>query len=245
MTEEELQKITQFVAGNIGDFHASRLDRMKKIKLKDLLKRCNPYLCRVKNLVCAQDFVRVLFDVRLSHSEQTIFGDFLERLAVFTGREIYGARKSGIEGMDLEFVRENIHYIVSVKSGPHWGNASAIKKQTELFVTAAKVIRQAKHGAHVRPVLGCCFGKRKDIDRGSYDHYCGQKFWDFLSGDDRLYIDIIEPLGHQAKERDQAFKEEYGKCLNLLTQEFMKEYCCKDGSIDWEALIKLNAEHEE
>lgn len=245
MTGEELQKITQFVADNIGGFHASRLEGMKSIKLKDLLKRCNPYLCRAKNLVCAQDFVIALFDVRLSRGEQTIFGDFLESLAIFVGQEIYNARKSGIEGMDLEFVRENIHYVVSVKSGPNWGNSSAVKKQTELFTRAEKTIRQNKHVTQVCSVLGCCFGKRKDMDRGRYYNYCGQKFWDFLSGDDRLYIDIIEPLGHQAKERDQAFKEEYGKCLNLLTKEFIKKYCCKDGSIDWEALIKLNSEHEE
>ena len=243
MNKAQLTKITKFVAGNIGEFHAVRFRNMQSIKLKDLLKRCNPYLCRAKNLVCAQDFVRALFDTRLTHGEQTVFGQFLEELATFAGEEIYGAKKSSAEGMDLEFVREGVHYIVSIKSGPNWGNSSAVKKQTELFNKAAKVVRQSKRAAHPRPVLGCCFGKKKDTDKGVYDYFCGQKFWHFLSGDDRLYIDIVEPLGHEAKERDQAFKEEYGRCLNLLTAEFIREYCV-NGSIHWEALVKLNSEHE-
>lgn len=244
MRRDELQKIMQFVADNIGDFHASRLNAMTGIKLKDLLKTCNPYLCRAKNLVCAQDFIRALFDVRLSRSEQTIFGAFLESIAVFTVQEMYDGKKTGAEGIDLEFFRDDTYYVVSVKSGPNWGNSSATKKQKELFTRTAKTIRQNKHVTHVRPVLGCCFGK-SNADMGDYDKYCGQKFWHFLSRDDRMYIDIIEPLGHQAKERDQAFKEEYGKCLNLLTAEFMKKYCRNDGGIDWEALIKLNSEQEE
>ncbi|MGI9296343.1 MAG: PmeII family type II restriction endonuclease [Gammaproteobacteria bacterium] len=239
-----MKKITRFVADNIGDFHATRLANMKRIKLVDLLKRCNPYLCRAKNLVIAQDFVRSLFDARLTHGEQTVFGEFLEELAIFSGEKVYGAKKSGIEGMDLEFVRDGVHYVVSVKSGPNWGNSSAVKKQVELFNKATKTIRQSRRASHPRPVLGCCFGKRKETDRGVYDHYCGQKFWDFLSGDDRLYIDIIEPLGHEAKERNQAFVNEYGRCLNLLTADFIKRYCV-DGGIDWEVLVKFNSEHEE
>lgn len=245
MAPEQLKKITKFVADNIGGFHATRISNMKTIKLRDLLKRCNPYLCRAKNLVCAQDFVRALFDARLTRGEQTVFGGFLEDLANFAGAELYGAHKSGIEGMDLEFARGGVHYVVSIKSGPNWGNSSAVKKQTELFNKAAKTIRQSKRAQSPRPVLGCCFGKRKESDRGIYDHYCGQKFWEFLSGDDRLYIDIIEPLGHKAKERNQAFKEEYGKCLNLLTAEFIRDYCVEDGGINWESLAKLNSEHEE
>ena len=243
MTPEQLKKITRFVAENIGDFHEKRIVNIEKIKLRDMLKRCNPYLCKAKNLVCAQDFLRSLFDVRLTHSEQTIFGAFLEELAIFAGAEVYGAQKSGIEGMDLEFIRGDAHYVVSIKSGPNWGNSSAIKKQTELFDKAAKTIRQSRRAKSPRPVLGCCFGKRKETDRGIYDHYCGQKFWEFLSGDDRLYIDIIEPLGHKAKERNQAFKDEYGRRLNLLTAEFIRDYCT-DGNINWEALIRLNSEHE-
>ncbi|MCB1935052.1 MAG: hypothetical protein KDF59_03835 [Nitrosomonas sp.] len=30
--------------------------------------------------------------------------------------------------------------------------------------------------------------------------YCGQQFWEFISGTSNLYTDIIEPLGHEAKE---------------------------------------------
>ena len=40
---------------------------------------------------------------------------------------------------------------------------------------------------------------------------CGQKFWEFISGDDGIYTDIIEPLGHQAKDKNEQFMQEYAK----------------------------------
>ena len=245
MTEEQLRIIKKFAATKANEFHESRLNAMKKIKLKDMLKRCNPYLLRVKNLVCAKDLVRELFDVRLSRSEQTIFGDSLEKIAICVRNEIYAAVKSGVVGMDMEFIRDNDRYIVSIKSGPNWGNSSATQKQKELFTKTEKTIRQKNPDLKVRSILGCCYGKRKSVVRDGYDHYCGQKFWSLLSGSDNLYIDIMEALDDQSRNYDQEFKEEYDKCLDSMIEEFIKNYCYKDRSINWEALIKFNSKHEE
>ena len=70
----------------------------------------------------------------------------------------------------------------------------------------------------------------------------GQDFWHFLSGDDRLYIDIVQPLGHEAKTRNQEFVDAYSQILNRAVFDFTKQYCNKDGAINWEALVKLNSE---
>ena len=50
---------------------------------------------------------------------------------------------------------------------------------------------------HIVAVNGCCYGRDNKPDKGEYYKYCGQVFWEFISGDDELYRDIIEPLGHQ------------------------------------------------
>ena len=200
-----MKKIMQFVTDNIGDFHQSRLDKLEELKLEKVLKRRNPYLYKAKNLEVAHDFVKILFDDFLSQQERTIFGHFLEELAIFIGKEIYGGSKSGIEGVDLEFFRRDTHYIVSIKSGPNWGNSNEVKKQTELFIKAVKTIRQNKRSKNVAAILGCCFGQERRIDKGIFFKYCGQKFWDFLSGDEQLYLNIIRPLGMKLKSKIVCF----------------------------------------
>ncbi|HEO65645.1 MAG TPA: hypothetical protein ENI73_07225, partial [Spirochaetes bacterium] len=40
---------------------------------------------------------------------------------------------------------------------------------------------------------------------GVYFKYCGQRFWEFISGCLNLYLDLIKPLGHQAKERNDEY----------------------------------------
>ena len=70
---------------------------------------------------------------------------------------------------------------------------------------------------------------------------CGQSFWGFISGDDQFYLTIIEPLGHKAKERNEAFQIEYGKVINRFTAEFIKYFCQSDGTILWEKLVQFNS----
>ena len=87
-------------------------------------------------------------------------------------------------------------------------------------------------------VNGCCYGKDNNPDKGEYFKYCGQLFWELISGDEELYVRIIQPLDKQAKEKDEAFKEAYSKKVNLLTAEFLNEFC-NNGLIDWQRLIKF------
>ena len=70
---------------------------------------------------------------------------------------------------------------------------------------------------------------------------CGQVFWEFISGDSNLYRDIIEPLGHKAKERNDEFNELYGKRLNLFVKEFVNSFCKEDGAIDRDKFIQFNS----
>jgi hypothetical protein len=70
---------------------------------------------------------------------------------------------------------------------------------------------------------------------------CGQKFWAFISGNDNLYTDIIEPLGHQAKEKNEQFMQEYAKVVNKFTFEFIGTFCDADGNILWEEIVRFNS----
>jgi hypothetical protein len=70
---------------------------------------------------------------------------------------------------------------------------------------------------------------------------CGQRFWEFISGDEELYIKIIKPLGYEAKKKNEDFRKEYARVINKFTFEFAKIYCDKKGNILWDKLVKYNS----
>ena len=235
-----LNEVVKFVEENIGEFHERRAKSLQALKLAEVLKRKISYLFKAKNINDAHDLVKLLLDAHLSSQEETIFGEFLEKLAIFVCRRVFDGRKSSAEGIDLEFKRENVLYIVSVKSGPNWGNSSQIKRMVDNFKQAKRILRTGDNKANVQAVNGCCYGQESQSDKGGYLKLCGQEFWEFISGNDRLFVEIVEPLGYRAKERNEEFFTEYSRILNLFTREFMDEFCV-NGKIDWDKLVRFNS----
>ena len=235
------QEIADYVQANIQNFHQRRLDSLQKLKLMNVVKRKNPYLFKAKNINTAAEFVTTLLDAHLSSQEEGIFGGFLEGLAIFICSKVYNGQKSSAEGIDLEFERDNIRYIVSIKSGPNWGNSSQVAKLRDNFRKAKRILSTNTSLKNVVAVNGCCYGKNRTPDKGDYLKLCGQKFWAFISGDDNLYTDIIEPLGHQAKKKNEQFVQEYAKVVNRFTAEFIGTFCDADGNMLWEEIVKFNS----
>lgn len=234
-------EIKEFVELNVGDFHKKRLLGLSSFQLEKVLKRKNPYMYKAKNVVTAGEIVKAILDAHLSSQEETVFGDFLEKLAIFINEKVYKGRKSAAAGIDLEFEKDSIYYIVSIKSGPNWGNSSQLEKMKAEFRTAKKILGTNSTMRNVVAVNGCCYGRDNKPDKGDYLKLCGQKFWEFISGDSDLYTDIIEPLGYEAKERNEEFSIQYAQLINRFTQEFLEHYT-KDGIIDWQKIVELNSE---
>jgi hypothetical protein len=241
MKKLNLKDVSQYVEKNIGTFHEKRIQSLDGLKLKSVLKRKNPYLFKAKYVLTADQIVRGIVDAHISSNEETIFGDWLEGLAIFINDKVYGGRKSGIPNIDLEFDNNGIRNIVTIKSGPNWGNSSQIKKMITDFKTAKKTLRTSNSQLSIVAVNGCCYGRDNQPDKGDYFKYCGQKFWEFISGDSNLYIELIEPLGHKAKERNDDFLQSYSQMINKFTKEFTTDFCDSNGAINWNKLIKLNS----
>lgn len=180
-------------------------------------------------------------ECNLSSKEEGIFGDWLEGLAIFINEKVYNGWKSGIPGIDLEFDYDDRRYIVTIKSGPNWGNSSQIKRLKDDFRTAKRTLRTSNSQLNVVSINGCCYGKDSRPDKGDYFKYCGQEFWHFISGEENLFIEIIEPLGYKAKEKNEAFMNSYAQMLNKFTKEFTTDYCKETGEINWEKLVTFNS----
>ena len=241
MANVERDEIVDYVQRNIGEFHRRRLESLGRLKLVKLLQRKNPYLFKAKNINKAQDLVKVLLDAHLSSQEEGIFGDFLEGLAIFINGRVFGGRKSSTEGIDLEFDHNSVRYIVAIKSGPNWGNSQQVKRMKANFSTAKRVLATSQGRTNVVAVNGCCYGRTRKEHRGEYTKLCGQKFWQLISDDTELYKDLIQPLGHEARQRNEQFCIEYDSVINRFTSEFCTEYCEIGGQILWDKIVAINS----
>lgn len=243
MKKLDLQQIYEYVEKHISIFHQRRLDYVQnKIDLLKILKQKNPYLFKAKNVLTAQDLVKGFLDAFLQSQEETLFGDFIEDLAIFVCDKVYGAKKSELTGVDLEFEKDETIYLVEIKAGWNWGNSSQIRQLKVNFEKAKKTLR-AKTGKAVVTVNGCCFGKDNKPDKGCYLKLCGQRFWELISGNEKLYIDIVEPIGYKAKQKNEEFTENYARIVNTLTLEFSQKFC-DDGKINWAKLVEYNSGFE-
>jgi hypothetical protein len=237
-----LADVVRYVEDNIGDFHNRRIEALKGLDLNKVLSKKNPYLYKAKHLMLSQEIVKSLTDAYVSSQEETIFGNWLEGLAIFINEKVYVGRKSGIPGIDLEFDLNGVRYILTIKSGPNWGNSKQIEKMKEDFTTAKKTLRTSNSQLNVQPINGCCYGRDNKPDKGEYLKYCGQRFWEFISGDAELYVKIVDPLGHKSRERNDEFQEAYAGIINKFTEEFSASFVNKEGGIDWEKLIRFNSD---
>jgi len=241
MKQLNIVEVTQFVEANIGLFHEKRIKSLDNLKLDKVLKRKNPYLFKAKDTITSEQIIRGIVDAHISSNEETIFGDWLEGLAIFINEKVYGGQKSGIPNIDLEFYNNGVRYIITIKSGPNWGNSSQISKMITDFKIAKKTLRTSNSKLNITAINGCCYGIDNNPDKGDYFKYCGQEFWSFISGNENLYLEIIEPLGHKARERNEEFQKSYAQMINKFTKEFSNTYCNDNGEIYWEKLVKFNS----
>lgn len=235
-----LDDVREYVNENIVDFHQRRIKSLEDLKLGKLLKK-NPYLFKAKNIVTAGQLIEGLLDAFLSSSEEKLFGDFLEGLAVFIAGKTCGGHKSAATGVDLEFINDGIHYVVSIKSGTNWGNSSQQTKLQQDLQKAAATIKQARFGTNVQAVLGICYGKTKTSYLRGYLKVVGQNFWYLISENKDLYTDIIEPIGYRAKQHNDTFVNEKARVTNKFTKKFIDDFCDETGAIDWVKLVEWNS----
>lgn len=240
MNPLDLAVVRDYVNENIVDFHQRKIKSLEELRLAKLLTK-NPYLFKAKHITTAGELITNLLEAFLSSSEEKLFGDFLEGLAVSIAQQTCAGHKSAAAGVDLEFVYQATHYVVSIKSGPSWGNSSQQDKLEQDLKNAVTRVKQLKKGFNVQPVLGICYGKTKTSYVRGYLKVVGQNFWYLISENKALYTDLIEPIGYRAKEHNEHFLQERGRVINLFTGRFIQDFCLPTGEIDWQKLVEFNS----
>ena len=244
MNQDLINTVSSYVADNIGEFHQKRIAKMQEMKLEKILVRKNPYLFKAKNLNTPEALVRSMAAAYMSSAEESLFGNWIENLAKFINEKVYNGYKSSARGIDLEFEKENVHFFVSIKSGPNWNNSQSLLQLKKDFIAAVKTYNTSRgKTVATRCIEGCCYGKNnKTYNDSTHEKLCGEAFWTLISGEPTLYSDLIEPLGTKAKTKNDAYDKEYQTMITKFTCEFANKYCdAKTGLIRWEEIVKLTS----
>jgi hypothetical protein len=81
-----LDEVCNYVNENIDAFHRRRIKITGTLTLRKLISK-NPYLFRAKNITRASELIEGTLGAFLSSSEEKLFGDFLEGLAIFVSSQ--------------------------------------------------------------------------------------------------------------------------------------------------------------
>ena len=239
LTEIQKRDIRAHIYKKIGEFRSASLDAYEKQTLNGLLGKMNPFLHGLQGDGTPEDLVRRLMDTAISRSETTRFGQFLEGVAVYVAEYLHNGQKPGTKGLDLDFTRDGVRYFVSIKSSPNWGNADQHRSMKVSFKNAMKVVQQGDRESKVVCVLGCMYGRMGNTNQGDHYRYCGQDFWEFLSGDAELYQEILDVIRNGQSE---DFRRARDELLKKMTLEFIAGFCDADHrTIQWDRLLAFNS----
>jgi len=235
-------RVKDLVDTYLAEFYKKRLEKVNSLRLKHVLRRKNPYLFRAKGVETPSEIVEQLLKDYLSSSDETIFGnEFLEPLA----REVSGGHGSSGEGVDFEIETDTVFKAVSMKSGMNWGNASQKKRLHDEFMALNNRIR--KLGKQFDAIVGHAYGivGKKRKQKFIYRDVAGQAFWKEMTGDSEFYTKLIEAIRNQPKIHKAQFDKDLKTAVERFTEEFRKDFCKNDGSIDWTKLTKFVSEESD
>lgn len=89
-------KVNEFIAENVVRiFYENRMHSLRVLRLeRDILRNKNPYLFKTKDVETPEEFVRAALDAYLSSSEETMFGNLMENLAIYVCGLVFKGKKA-------------------------------------------------------------------------------------------------------------------------------------------------------
>jgi hypothetical protein len=220
------------------EFERSCEKSKRNLTLQKLLESTNPFML-LSNPSNIAEVVKSTYYAFLNKSRQTKFGQSFTEPLVCSLFEQNGGMKSVVPGsIDIEYIKNNIRYLIEVKSSPKWGNGSSVAKMEEDFKRSIKIFEQNPRN-NIKPICinGCIYGHAASTKKSLYYKLIGQDFWYFLTGkfsDVKWIFNII-------KDASMALCIEETRDSDILLslyQEFLREICT-NGIIDEEKLMNF------
>lgn len=229
------------IAKHLEEFYNRRMEKIQKLKLKQFLRRKNPYLFRAVGTEKASELVEDILRAYISSSDETIFGDaFFEPIAKIASKGVV----SPSEGVDIAIDDEHRYLAVAIKSGPNWGNISQKKRQNQNFLA----LRSRLYKLHKRfdAMIGIAYGRKRSEPTKKWIHRdrSGQAFWTEITGDPDFYLKLVRLMKDEPQKHKERYRIAWGAAVNRFTSEFIQDFCFSDGRIDWEKLVRFVSEEK-
>lgn len=233
VTDDQLRV---FITELMDAFYERRIGSLKKLDLRKILSKKNPYLYCALGIDDPRKIVEAIVNAQVSSSDEGLFGDaFFEPLAL----KLSGGHTAPSPGVDVVCEDSATYTAYAIKSGTAVFNAQSKKKQLEEFNSLAARVR--KLGKRFDPVIGYGYGRKQQRSLASYREVAGQALWEELSGDPEAYVRIIQLLAEAPSSTVDDYERARTALIDELVAEFETDYCEADGTIDWEKIVRLNS----
>lgn len=163
-----------------------KMVKRKSINLPDLLSKCNPYSLAV-NCKTPEDIVDFILQKHQQTSSETIWGYYLETIAVKISEIRLNGFKSKEVCTDIEWITDGKKHFRGWKSSPNWSNAD--QKRT-LNITESQMKNSEDFGSFkVLTSYGKTIKRNKDYNK--FTQLSGQDAWDEISNDMEMYNKVM------------------------------------------------------
>lgn len=231
------EELNGIVRDALDAFYKRRIDKLSSLKLRDILRRKNPYLFRAVGIGDANEMVEQLLSAFMSSSDESIFGnEFFEPVV----RRVTSGIASPTEGADIVIETATQYKAIAVKSGKNVFNKQSKTRQgTDFNALRSRMYKTQKQ---FDAVVGYCYGRKSQskADKG-FREIAGQELWEELTGDSMFYLKILEAMKEKPAEHKSEFKAEWDKAKNRFLRELTTDFCDPDGAIDWPAILRFNS----
>ncbi len=160
--------------------------KRKKINLPELLGKCNPYPM-VVNCKTPEDIVDFILQRHQQTSEQTIWGNFLESIAVKISEIKLNGYKSKEVCTDIEWVSNSKKHFRGWKSSPNWANAD----QKRTVINTEKELNKLDDFGSFKVLTS--YGKTPNRKKSSvnFTQISGQESWEEIGNDNEMYNKVM------------------------------------------------------
>ena len=232
------ENVTVAIELSLFDFQSRRIEKLKDLSVRKLIRKKNPYLFAATGVEKPDDLVRSMVKAFLSSSEETIMGNsFFEPIAL----AVSGGRKSSSEGIDIEIDVGNVRRLIAVKSGTSVFNSNSKAKQDVWFKKARRIL--AASGIAPDCVVGYAYGNTRfrESSKFVFRQLAGQQFWEFLTGNPFFYRNLFQRVltGHQAYAAE--YEEAVAETIERMTDEVRGALSDESGNLDWNAYLAMNS----
>lgn len=204
-------------------------EKLSNLKMRDIIKRKNPYLYRASGISTCEELVKRAFTEYTSTIGENYFGSFFESVA----RIVSGGVKPASGGeIDLDIRRGNEAFLYTIKSGPGGYNSSIEAKARQDLAHAEQRLRQDRVTTH--KTMAYAYGRRRSSFKDGVEKLASKVFWAQLSGDSAFYIKFLDVCA----ELMPLFEADTTAPYELLLNE-AHELFCEGDTIQWDKVMRL------